>query len=138
MSLNRDTDELWLAKAVPARNGDCQIGQQIKPEPQTGEESLLIADAVTEQLQSLFPIYFAKLRRVEPQQQGIYLFRHNPPLRSSWRVQHATDRRVFRLRSAPVCVPQRSSGSTGAVPARVFHPHAPLLPRSASLRVVPV
>src|SRR5437763_15060472 len=61
--------------------------------------------------------------RIQTQQPGVDLLRHTAPSKSSWRGRRATSPRVSQPRNAPVCVPRKSIGNTGAARRRVSRLH---------------
>src|SRR5882762_9581452 len=109
---------------VLRRYGNSEVGQQVEPKPQGWEESSFIASAVAEQLQCFVTIFRAKTRRIEAQQQGIYLLRHSPPSRSFWPVRHVTSQQAVRPRSAPVCDQPKSTDNIGGAHGQVLGPRA--------------
>jgi len=96
-------DENRLRAAIFARERDDEIEEKIEPQAGSGDEAGFVSQAIAKKLESVFAMGAAKVRWIEAKQAGVYLLRHNPPLRFFWRERHGEDRRGGRLRSGRAC-----------------------------------
>src|SRR2546421_12851170 len=89
-----------------------EVEKQIEPEAKAREESAFIASAVAKEAESFFAVVLAKAGWIQTQQPGVEFFRHNAPLRFSWRGRRAKLPQAAVLRREPVCGPWKRAGSS--------------------------
>src|SRR5947209_3894440 len=106
-----------VAVSVSLRQAGSEIGQQIEQEAESARGSPLVAEAVADKPHRFLSVALAETGRVEADEEGENLFKHNPLSIPAWRGRRAEFRPVAGPRRELPSSPPKSGDRSGGVRA---------------------